>query len=526
MKKLQAKNKHLQEDDEDQEDQESMDHDDEDIHSQESEQEVELHDDQKGKQVVQIDVHHQNGDRVCEQCGKRFQNGKALGGHIKVHFNQSLLPKKNKNLFKPKNKHLSLKEAHSPVGDDHSNKISCYVCNKNFPSIKSLHGHMRLHRERDWKGVRPPGPALSPCDESNSSSSYENVSEDEDDGDSSLSDRTIETDNDVANFLVNWTKIEQRRRSLIANQTEPNHAENSGLSNQRQRMPHYAEDQVGEFAGKKPIEESPVGYKGSPSSKKIKCDGRSNKKSTMEASKSTGGTKPMKDIGLLDQTHKQIPTKRQEFGSRRSDTISDVNMDEDSGFSSKYVENQVGELSVKKPIQKSPVGYKGKPSFKIKLKLDGKGKASMQDVDENDDQTSWKTKPKKMTMKSTSKTGTKPIKDTALLYQTRKQMARKTQEFGTKFAEKGKYHEEAEAVEHGIKQFECNICPCKFSTGQALGGHKRGHNYKGVPVKEARGTAKVAPMDLEDGEIRTDPTKFNLDLNQLPHQTDDEDIGG
>ncbi|XP_048425269.1 protein PFC0760c [Pyrus x bretschneideri] len=479
------------------------------VHAQEIEEQVALRgdDDHKGKQVVlDSDVHHRSGDRVCEQCGKRFQNGKALGGHRKVHLNQSLLPQKNKALFKQKKKHGSSKGGSS-------SEVSCYVCKKDFPSIKSLHGHMRLHRERDWKGVRPPG-AVQPLSEESKSSSYENGSDDdgEDDGnddgygDSSFSDHTIETDNDAAIFLVNWRNIEQRRR--IAYQRDPN-----------------GEDKVSEFGRKKLIEESPVGYKGKPSSKNIKFDDGS-KKITKEGSKNFGGAKPKKDFSLFGQTHKQISRKPQEFRVTRSDaTLSDRNVDESAGFSSKYAAHQVSESALEKAIEKSPGGYKGnKNSEKSrsesvnfvpnKLSIGGKEKASVDDYDDDDDddhdnddenvdQTSWK-------------------------------ISRKTQEFGAKYAERENYNgpsatsnqvleraEEAEAVEHETKEFVCNICPSKFSTGQALGGHKRCHNNR-VPVEEAPETAEVAPVAEEDGEITTVPEKLDLDLNQLPYESNDE----
>ncbi|KAM1342100.1 hypothetical protein ACFX2F_006473 [Malus domestica] len=539
MKDFQEKNEHLREDHEEEENQEIVD---DDVHSQETEEQVPVSDDDdhKGKQVV-LDsdvVHHRSGDRVCEQCGKIFQNGKALGGHRKVHFNQSLLPKKNKALFKPKKKHVASNEGGG------SSEVSCYVCKKDFPSIKSLHGHMRLHRERDWKGVRPPG-AVQPPSEESKSSSYENDSSDDDnddgDGDSSFSDHTIETDNDAAKFLVNWMKIEQRRR--IANQRDPN-----------------GEDKVREFRGKKLIEESPVGYKGNPSSKNMKFDGRSSKKITMEGSKSFGGTKPKKYIGLLDQTLNQISSKPQEFRFSRSDaTMSDVN---ESGFSSKYAADQVSESASEKAIEESPRGYKGNTPLRIKLKLDGRSNKTLDksrssrsvsfvlnklsvggkekisveqdDDDENADQISWKVKSKKAMMKGVSKTDKKPIKDTALLDQARYQIPRRTQEFGATYAERGNYNgssatsnqvleraEEAEAVEQETKQFVCNICPCKFSTGQALGGHKRGHNYR-MAVENAPGKAEVAPVDEEDREISIVPEKLDLDLNQLPYESNDE----
>lgn len=73
--------------------------------------------------------------------------------------------------------------------------------------------------------------------------------------------------------------------------------------------------------------------------------------------------------------------------------------------------------------------------------------------------------------------------------------------FSTKYAAKRKYN----PLEHNIKQFVCNICNKKFTTFQALGGHRSVHNSKGLPVKEARDDAKGR-------------REIDFDLNQLPDE--------
>ncbi|XP_027368554.1 uncharacterized protein LOC113874531 [Abrus precatorius] len=45
----------------------------------------------------------------------------------------------------------------NPMSKD---KFMCFICKKDFPSRKSLCGHMRTHPDRNWRGVHPPIPSL------------------------------------------------------------------------------------------------------------------------------------------------------------------------------------------------------------------------------------------------------------------------------------------------------------------------------------------------------------------------------
>ncbi|XP_019455212.1 PREDICTED: uncharacterized protein LOC109356346 [Lupinus angustifolius] len=86
----------------------------------------------------------------CEFCGKEFKSGKALGVHKKIHFEA------HRNL-KSKKGNCNGKKFSSLMPSNRKLRLSCYVCNKDFPSEKSLCGHMRTHPNRDWRGVHPPG---------------------------------------------------------------------------------------------------------------------------------------------------------------------------------------------------------------------------------------------------------------------------------------------------------------------------------------------------------------------------------
>ncbi|MED6155348.1 hypothetical protein PIB30_004364 [Stylosanthes scabra] len=101
--------------------------------------------------------------RECEFCGKKFSSGKALGGHKRFHLQ---LLRKEKELAE---KLAAADEGGGGSGSGSGNtkllssldslpneKLICCLCNKEFPSEKSLFGHMRSHPGREWRGVHPP----------------------------------------------------------------------------------------------------------------------------------------------------------------------------------------------------------------------------------------------------------------------------------------------------------------------------------------------------------------------------------
>ncbi|KAL6567668.1 hypothetical protein OROGR_001336 [Orobanche gracilis] len=151
----------------------------------------------------QNDNNNNNTKRVCQFCLKEFRSGKALGGHMRIHFQRApknnggdddeddamAVPKKKLKIHhqnqtdstfkKPKqqNPHgdeeiiISAAHGHQYQKKKHqlqcggdcccnggSNVITpnCVICGKDFQSWKSLYGHMRCHPERGWKGINPP----------------------------------------------------------------------------------------------------------------------------------------------------------------------------------------------------------------------------------------------------------------------------------------------------------------------------------------------------------------------------------
>jgi hypothetical protein len=137
----------------------------------------------------------------CNICGKSFNNGKALGGHRRSQF----LKKKPNNQspeLKTPSKHIRV----SCFNDDEDIRvISCYICNKKFPTKNALYGHMRSHFGRVCKGVSPPSNYNI---QNSSSSNNSNKKEDQDDDD--------DDDDDDGNFsLPRWKTRDKRGRKYI-----------------------------------------------------------------------------------------------------------------------------------------------------------------------------------------------------------------------------------------------------------------------------------------------------------------------
>ncbi|XP_055824664.1 zinc finger protein ZAT9-like [Solanum dulcamara] len=91
--------------------------------------------------------------RICHVCNKGFGSGKALGGHMRIHVQPS-----KKQLFSGKKDKKSKTREQVYLENCNNDQLlpTCSMCGKNFPSMKSLFGHMRCHPERAWRGIHPP----------------------------------------------------------------------------------------------------------------------------------------------------------------------------------------------------------------------------------------------------------------------------------------------------------------------------------------------------------------------------------
>ncbi|KAL1815856.1 hypothetical protein DCAR_0520191 [Daucus carota subsp. sativus] len=108
------------------------------------------------QEVATIQHVTNNTPRVCPQCNKEFGSGKALGGHMRIHAEAIRKQQRRQKMVG------KLKDEEDGVGFQRlmNKKAVCNLCGKNFPSMKSVYGHMRCHPDRDWRGIQPPDEVL------------------------------------------------------------------------------------------------------------------------------------------------------------------------------------------------------------------------------------------------------------------------------------------------------------------------------------------------------------------------------
>ncbi|KAL9147089.1 hypothetical protein ABFS82_13G151600 [Erythranthe guttata] len=104
--------------------------------------------------------------RVCSICQATFGSGKALGGHMRVHFRRAAAAanKKQNPKLQPPTTTTFKKEKKKKIASDQNQKLpvkkpTCSLCGRGFLSMKSLFGHMRSHPNREWRGIHPPSNA-------------------------------------------------------------------------------------------------------------------------------------------------------------------------------------------------------------------------------------------------------------------------------------------------------------------------------------------------------------------------------
>ncbi|KAL0407053.1 UNVERIFIED_CONTAM: Zinc finger protein ZAT2 [Sesamum latifolium] len=96
--------------------------------------------------------------------------------HVDEVKNKDVIVSKNSTALRPHHHHSIKFKKQNPREDfGHKNmvghvikKSSCMICGREFPSMKSLFGHMRCHPDRDWRGIRPPSTAKNSSDRSSS----------------------------------------------------------------------------------------------------------------------------------------------------------------------------------------------------------------------------------------------------------------------------------------------------------------------------------------------------------------------
>ncbi|KAK9290664.1 hypothetical protein L1049_008837 [Liquidambar formosana] len=142
--------------------------------------------------------------RVCGICKKGFSSGRALGGHMRLHYSANR--DEEDYLSAKKIQHCDETERNSMETDG---KRTCPLCDKGFPSLKALFGHMRCHPERQWRGVQPPVPL--PQNSCTSTVSEVTHKKNHDQVDSAAA-ATLSSPIDLSKSFSNWAATARRGR--------------------------------------------------------------------------------------------------------------------------------------------------------------------------------------------------------------------------------------------------------------------------------------------------------------------------
>ncbi|XP_059664150.1 uncharacterized protein LOC132309912 [Cornus florida] len=171
--------------------------------------------------------------RVCDVCNKGFSSGKALGGHMRIHVhakkelktNQHKQPiakkikqeeEKHDNYLIDDNNTINGSSSTSVMMSNSSSVPTCSICDKKFPSMKSLFGHMRCHPERPYRGIQPRTSAAADPKTSPSSSVSDSLPRKLDnDYDDDHDDQIADTVTDLKQSLPRWSVTDRRGRKAL-----------------------------------------------------------------------------------------------------------------------------------------------------------------------------------------------------------------------------------------------------------------------------------------------------------------------
>ncbi|KAL3508303.1 hypothetical protein ACH5RR_027704 [Cinchona calisaya] len=190
------------------------------------------------KEDQKLQPQSNNLPRICHVCGKGFRSGKALGGHMRIHFQTNknfIFSGQSPSIIKSKKwKRELVEKKKDPINYKSSNDDTaptCSICGKNFPSMKSLFGHMRCHPEREWRGIQPPAPSsaaavvkASPLSSVSDAEPPQPQRGHDDDDDLDQMDSAVVADGvetvDLTKCLGGWSVTAKRGRKAMGDNSE------------------------------------------------------------------------------------------------------------------------------------------------------------------------------------------------------------------------------------------------------------------------------------------------------------------
>ncbi|PIA58269.1 hypothetical protein AQUCO_00500300v1 [Aquilegia coerulea] len=426
---------------------------------------------------------------VCKVCKKVFSSGKALGGHIRVHNLQVERQEEeveeddfdneddNQNLNQLKDKIKSKPKCYikipssNPIKDNLDLEPTCIVCKKIFKSMKSLFGHMRCHPEREWRGINPPPNAVKNSEGSSSSSSSKELK--------------LMGDSPNSFHIPKWTVKDKRGRKKL---TCASPASDSSSDQLDEEIPEVVYNLMLLANGGEPLDSS------------LTIKHRSNEESKMKNrrwSEESESSTPLKKL------------KMEEF-----DKESRVN-DNDFSLGKKK------KTKLWKDLESSPrVGVVMEMEYKC---LDcNKSFATHQALGGH---------------RSSHMKFNAPL-PTPLLPpppQSEEEVAVNNNDMLESLSDDHVMGSTSGSKQQQQQTHKCQICNKTFSTGQALGGHKRCH-WNGhlpatieaqapiaTPPPPATTTATSSVASQDDEEAAASRNVLDFDLNELPAMEEEEE---
>ncbi|KAK9269700.1 hypothetical protein L1049_001478 [Liquidambar formosana] len=504
-----------------------------------------------------------NLSRICNVCNKGFSSGKALGGHMRIHVqaNKDLLLKKTQN---PKlKKHLtdlsSMAMARSgdcdtvnADGPMSNSKPTCSLCGKNFPSMKSLFGHMRCHPEREWRGIQPPSATAKNSSSSTLSDAVPRKTDDHIDS----ATTTVGSVVDLSVSLSRWSVTAKRgRKSTTSTARTGNIGSDENIPDAVYNLMMLAQghgdslsykqrDDVSEATNsnsltikaeiedknrasewvvpskKRRIEASPVGYKRNFPTKKLKIEAQTD---DIVLKKMDGG----KGKALLESEF-FLPEKPVIMNSDREYYLREDQMEEsdsDGGIPGEELNRsyKISRKMIKKTRRKVKLRDLGTVGEVAPL-VDQIHKQIPAATDRYKCSTCNRSFPTHQALGGHRSSHNK-VKNIHTMDESAYAADASTAEdehYANPTAqvldETAECEEAASSrVVVGVAPHQCRICNKTFPTGQALGGHKRCH-WTG-PV-EAPPSQVASPGEASQTGRRI----LSFDLNELPAMEDEEGI--
>ncbi|XP_059669709.1 uncharacterized protein LOC132314963 [Cornus florida] len=484
--------------------------------------------------------------KVCTVCKKEFSSGKALGGHVKVHFQdhnkeqllkQLKIHNKKPNKLKKQNLQWAIDSSRKRDSNEVTNESSegngnptvCLICRKKFSSSKALFGHMRCHPEKERRGIESPMAGKN----SPSSSVSESVPrkfDDHIDSDGATVDNPVI---DLMESLPMWPVTGRRTPRVVADTWDNSSSEEVEVEVEKKRFCD-AVDELLRLAHDNSFDSDLVHNDKIEEYEVANCNALTN-----EAE--------IEDKNWVSESNKRR-IEASPVGNRRDYPVKKLRIEE-RGFNSngghigvapKYMDKGKGKAMLEtqncewvdaKDWNREVEDYMNCTDDESDIK-DTEDFCEGQLMNYKCERTS----PRSVMISSKKIKSNKPIvirstpnkyqcSNCDRVYSTKQALGghmsyhKRDKNFSSAAAEDKHHHNPASRVDGELVEntHQCEICNRSFLTGQALGGHKRYCRLSSSPVEAP---SSLAASSGEGGQ--TVRKILGFDLNELPPMEDEE----